>query len=145
MQSVKGFKGFYKGIVNRYGEKYELDTLYTTDQPLVWKKSGFHFCENLEDVFRYYTPKEEEGVIICQVTGLGDIIERFDEYYEYNIHIASSMIINSIMTRDEILEYAKELRWYRLDRFKQGFDLTNEELQIIEENTNPFVRCRVIK
>ena len=130
---VHGYKAFYPGIVNRYGEQYDLHRTYRVSDDLAWQKSGFHFCENLEDVLRYYNGKEED-IIICRVIGSGNILKRYDEYNEYEIIISSHLTINSVMTREEIMNYAYNLRKHRLDRFINGFDLTDNEIDILLSN-----------
>ena len=53
MKTIKGFKGFNKGLKCR-GFQYKENTEYKIkDKPELCKK-GFHFCDNPLDVLNYY-------------------------------------------------------------------------------------------
>ena len=44
MNKVIGFKCFEKGIINRYGQKMELDKMYEIKGEPKFMKQGFHMC-----------------------------------------------------------------------------------------------------
>ena len=73
---MKGYKAFNKNLTCR-GYQYEIGKTYEMkDKPILCKK-GFHFCENIADVFNYYNLNEKE-TRVCEVEALGDI-EKDDE------------------------------------------------------------------
>ena len=51
---------------------------YYIEGPIKFKERGFHFCKNLEDVFRYYNGFDE-NTVICEVEGFGEIDTYNDE------------------------------------------------------------------
>ena len=67
---VKAYKGFNKDMTCR-GFQYEKGKEYETDKAVLCE-SGFHFCEQPLDVFRYYPPIEsvyhevEPADVSCQ-------------------------------------------------------------------------------
>ena len=56
---MKGFKGFYKGLVCR-GKKYKENTVFEEEAAEICK-SGMHFCENPFDVLDYYDLVNTDG------------------------------------------------------------------------------------
>lgn len=69
---MKGYKGFdskwtCKGFQYKVGETYEMDGEISLCE------RGFHFCKNLEDVFKYYP-----SGLYAEVEALGDIVEDTD-------------------------------------------------------------------
>lgn len=66
---MKGYKAFDKNLCCR-GMQYEVGQLYEMTSKPVACVSGYHFCENLEDVYNYY-PLENSRV--CEVEALGEI------------------------------------------------------------------------
>ena len=58
-KEIKGFKGYDKDLVCRKGQsneqQYVVGETYEQDEAEVCK-TGFHFCENPLDIFKYYPP-----------------------------------------------------------------------------------------
>ena len=75
---MRGFKGFDKNLVCR-DFQYEIGHTYETDEPIELCASGFHFCENLASCFRFYNPKERDGLRFCEVESQGDTIKSSHE------------------------------------------------------------------
>ena len=140
---MRGYKAFYKDLQNQYGEKYELNTVYEVQPPLKWQENGFHFCANLEDTLRYYDCINED-VVICKITAKGEVLHRFDEYNEYHVFVCSKMIINNILSREEIIQYASKLAGFPLERFIKGYNLSEEEIDMLLEN-DPHIKQRIRK
>ena len=63
---MKGFKGFNKNLQctpNGKAFQFEIGKEYREDEAKLCE-SGFHFCENPLDVFRYYTPADSR---FCEI------------------------------------------------------------------------------
>lgn len=124
----KGFKGFNKDMTNRYGQKFEEGETYHTDENIGFgnDKYGFHFCENIEDVFRYF---DSETMNIARVTATGEMVEGFDDYYEYyDMYSAETIHIDHIMSREEIILELLSRNPLQVCRFlRTGFKLNSEE------------------
>lgn len=50
---MKGYKGFNSDWTCK-GFQYEVGKTYETEEKIEPCKSGFHFCEKLEDCFEHY-------------------------------------------------------------------------------------------
>lgn len=141
-----GYKIFNNDLTNQYGLKFEINKTYTTIGDIVFgvKGNGFHFATNLEDSLRYGNLKEKNiNSIISLVEGSGKIIQSNDEYYGYyDLCCASKLKILKILTREEIIEEAKNMLPQRLIRFIQGFALTKEEIEFFK---NKNLKNRLIR
>ena len=134
---VLGYKVFYKGLINRYGDKFEEGITYTIDGEVKWGISGngFHFCYNLEDCFRYIDTFNYE-VDVAFVKGFGNIIEVFDDYYGYyNMYVSEKMEIIKVLTREEIITLMLSKHSSSQLRFLRDFKLTEEELNLFDIKT----------
>ena len=129
---VFGFKAFYPGLINRYGQKYEINKLYHTDKDITFGNNShaYHMCENLEDVYRYYP---NDNILIAEVMGFGNITEYNDEYYGYyNMYACEYMIINKVLSNEDIMNYILNLNNInRVNRFLKRANLTIEEKERI--------------
>ena len=127
----KGYKTFNKDLTNRYGMKWEVGKIY--HQKGVPKfgndGNGFHFCKRLEDTLRYF-PAMEEEVLIAKITSLGEEASYQDEYNGYyDMFATTSLRIDHIMTREEVLEEALTMPPHRVVRFIQGYRLEKKEIE----------------
>lgn len=69
---MKGYKAFNKDLTCK-NYQYEMGKTYEMkDKPIICEK-GFHFCENIVDIFNYYILNEKE-TRVCEVEALGDIV-----------------------------------------------------------------------
>ena len=132
IQYFYGYKAFGKGLQNQFAEKFIVGQVYSLHDDISYQKNGFHFCENLEDVLRYYDGMNED-IDICQVVGFGNVKSYEDEYYDYQIYVADHMQILKVLSRKEIIEYAKGLNDLRLCRFISGFALNEDEIAYLLE------------
>jgi len=66
MKTIKGYKGFDKGLKCR-GFQYKVGKTYETDGEPVLCENGFHFCTEPLDVFGYYSPG---GSVFHSVDGM---------------------------------------------------------------------------
>lgn len=159
--SIKGYKAF-NNMMDRYGNTYEVGNTYKVEGPIKFQQSGFHFCKNLEDVFRYYDGFDE-NTIICEVEGYGEFDKYDDTYYDYyNMYAISSFKIIKALNREEILDNVLNKGLMPTIRLISGYYLTDEELNIIlnkyndpmvidfinyfqKNDLNAFVRKRELK
>ena len=66
---MKGYKVFNPDFTCR-GFKYEVGKTYKHDGPIAICKSGFHFCRNVADCFKYYSFDPKNKVAEIEATGL---------------------------------------------------------------------------
>lgn len=134
-----GYKAFNADFSNCIGERCQENTEYEFLGDVVERKSGFHFCKRLEDVFKYYNGLNKD-IIICRVKALSDVIWYSDEDYFYgdydDIGVCSKIYIGNAMTRDEIMSYVLNLNFYSLMRFIRGYKLSVEEIECLKDKIN---------
>lgn len=101
--------------------------------------NGFHLCINFEDTFRY----ADENPILCEVIGYGTISDEYvDNYNEYDgIYACSDLYVKRVVPREEIIEMAKTLPQYKLERLITTYNMTDEEIEKIEK-TNKIKRIK---
>ena len=144
MEMIIGFKAFNKGLINRYGMKYEINKLYHTEGLVKYgiNGKGYHMCLNLEDTLRFYNSFNND-IDICLVAGIGNYEEHNDEYYGYyNLYCFQNIVLIKKLKREEIIEYAKRINIERLKRFVSLFKLTEEEIDYfynIDEVLNKYI------
>ena len=132
MDVIRGYKAFHN-MQGRNGTSYEVGETYTTDEPIEYQKSGYHFCERIEDVLRYYDGFRDD-INICLVEGSGVIDTYNDEYNEYfDMHSVSRLTILKELTRDEIINTVIKENIYSIKRFIAGFKLTEKEINEISD------------
>ena len=125
---IEGYKCFNKGLINRYGDTFEIGKVYHADGIIQYGNNGngFHFSTNLEDTLRYFDTTKEFD--ICEVVGFGNIHQVNDEYNGYfNLYAVENILIKRLLTREEIINYALNLNDLRVCRFLMFFKLTAEE------------------
>ena len=133
---LSGYKCFNKGLVNKYGEVFEIGKVYHVNGDIKFHKNGFHMCTNLEDTLRYFDAFNEE-VDITSVIGYGNINKYDDEYNEFfDMYSVEYLKLLTLLKREEIISYALKLPSMRLKRFISLFRLTKEELELFREKFN---------
>lgn len=126
---IKGFKCFYKGLINAFDQSLVLDTKYICDGEIKFKSNGYHLCTNLEDTLRYFDGINKE-VEICEVVGYPEYVKYNDYYYEYyDMYVCRGLLLKKMLTRNEIMEYAEKMNSISFKRFSAGYKLTEEELE----------------
>lgn len=138
MEPISGYKCFNKGLTNRYGKAFELGVVYSCSEKLKFGNDGhgFHMCRNLEDTLRYFDTFNNE-VDICQVKCFGNLASCDDDYNEfYNMYATEHIIIEKILSREEIIAYALKLKEYRLKRFISLYKLTKTEQELLKIANN---------
>lgn len=130
---VIGYKCFNKGLVTRYGDVLEVGKEYTARHDPKFGHSGFHFCKNMEDTFRYFDCFNDE-VEVCIVEGFGKV-ECYDDDYNgyYDMYSAEKIKIVQRLSREEVIYYGLNLNKRTVERFVSTFGLTDEEIQLFKE------------
>lgn len=126
---IQCYKCFQKGMLNRYGQPFEVGVEYHTDGIIKFGNNGngFHACKRLEDTLRYFDAMEGE-VDIAQIRGFGNFDLYEDDYYGYyDMYSFENIIIDKVLNRQEIMDYAYHLPEMRAERFVSLFRLTEEE------------------
>lgn len=131
---IYGYKGFHTGLVNQFGEKYEIGKVYT--DPNIDMNMGYHFCKNIEDVFLFSEYRKDTE--IYQVCGSGKMISYSNDYYGlYDVYATEKLKIVRKVCREEFIQYFLTLSdFYYLDRvlnFISRFKLNKEEIQLFKE------------
>ena len=131
---ITGYKVFYKGLINRHGQTFEVGKSYAVQGNVVWGNSGngFHFCENLEDCFRYIDTFNFE-IEVAEVIGFGEIIEVSDDYYGYyDMHVSKGITITKVLSREEIIAIMLEKDADKKLRFLRDYRLIEEESSLFD-------------
>lgn len=86
---MKGYKAFNKDMTCR-DFKYEVGRKYELDGELQICKRGFHFCENIIDVFDFY--EFSENTIVCEVNAYGNIVQEGTKFCTDKIEIVKTVL-----------------------------------------------------
>jgi len=132
---IIGYKCFNKDMTNRYNIPFEIGCSYQMTGKIKFGNygNGFHMCKNLEDTLRYFD-YENNDIAICLVKGSGNIVEHADEYYGYyEMYAVEKIEIIRLLTREEIINYALNLKEIRIKKFINCFKLTKEEIILFKE------------
>tara|TARA_R110000824_G_scaffold8450_4_gene38495 strand:+ start:1747 stop:2208 length:462 start_codon:yes stop_codon:yes gene_type:complete len=110
---MKGYKATYGGYCRDHlyevGETYEIwDDLKKNKlaQPQACKL-GFHFCEKLEQVFRYYSPTLD--IKVFKVEALGEVIKKSDKHVTNKILIIEEADISDFVIIDKNMVSFKDI------------------------------------
>lgn len=129
---IIAYKAFDEGLVNRYGDKFEIGKIYMINGPVKWGNNGhgFHMCINPENCFRYF---DSETCELALVRGFGEMQCYDDEYNAYyDMYVCEGMEILRVLNREEIIDMALNLYNYRIKNFLKTFKLSKEEIEIFK-------------
>lgn len=130
---IEAYKCFNDGLINQYGEKFEVGVVYHIDNKIRFHENGFHMCTNLEDTLRYFDSFNNE-VNIAKVEGFGNFDKYSDEYNEFfDMYATEYMKIIHVLTRDEIINYTKNISEMQLKRFLSLYKLNELELKYFKD------------
>jgi hypothetical protein len=73
--SVKGYKAFDEDFKCR-GMQYKVGETYEFDGEISLCESGYHFCKNIADCFKYYKQTRDR---FAEVVALGEVVESEDD------------------------------------------------------------------
>ena len=124
-----GYKAFNNGLLNKFGEKFEVGKKYIVEEK--YKNYKYHFCKNIEDVFIYYRGDDIE---VCEVIGSGDIINYHNDYYGvYDVYASSKIEIVRKVSREELINIMLDMECDRAIRFVSLYKLSKDEIKIFED------------
>lgn len=127
---IRGYKCFNKDKTNRYGMFFQEGKKYSVDGVVSFGNNGngFHFCENLSDVFRFFDVLNG-NYTVASVIGSGVVVKRDDEFYGYyDMFSCSDIYIEKFLTRDEIIEKMLSVNSFvQLRNFLVTFPLNEDE------------------
>lgn len=128
-----GYKVFYKGLIDSFGNKHTIGAKYKLDGEVKWSQNGFHFCKRPEDTLRNFDDFNNE-LEIALIQASGNIIGYDDEYYGYYDMFASSEYkIIRVMSREEIVrEVLNSKNIFRQKRLLERMRLTEEQLKLFK-------------
>lgn len=130
-----GYKALNSDLTNRYNKKYELFKTYHADGTIKFGNNGngFHMCTNVEDTLRYVNTFSED-ISICMIAGWGKYSEYNDDYYGYyDMYAYEYMQIIKILSKEDVLELATNMPFYRLLRFLRDYKLEPSELEYLKK------------
>ncbi len=128
-----GYKCFQKGLINRYGDIFQVGKWYRAFGDIQFGNNGngFHVCSRLEDTLRYFDCMNSE-VNLTKVRCYGNYSSYEDDYYGYyDMYAYEYMMIDKILNRDDIINYALDLNEITIKRFLSLYRLNDKEKEII--------------
>lgn len=137
-----GYKAFNNNMENRYGMKFKEKNLYTVNGDLEFgnRGNGFHFCSRLEDTLRYVDGMNQD-INIAKVVSYGKYLEHTDEYYGYyDMYVTSSIFIEKILIREEIIDYILKSNILSIERFLKGYKLTPDEIYFFKDRYAKYMQ-----
>lgn len=131
-----GFKIFNKGLTNRFGKKFEIGKEYHCDGEIKFGNEGhgFHVASRLEDALKYFDNNIDIAYVKCY--GKYDEIKDTKENEEndnYDMYSYEYMVIEKVLTREEIIAYILNTWEDRIIKFIMYFPLTEEEKKLFRE------------
>lgn len=129
---IYGFKAYDENFKDRYGLTYELGKTYHTNGIVKWHNTGFHFCSNPEDTFRYVDAFKP--IHLVEVKGFGDIRKYNDEYYGYyDMYVSENIELIKEVTHEELIErYLNErISDFQIIKVVRDLKLTEEDIRQI--------------
>ena len=133
-KEIIAYKAFDEGLVNRYGDKFEVGKIYRVNGDIKWGNygNGFHMCLYPENCFRYFDTSQK--IDLALVRGFGQMQCYDDEYNAYyNMYVCEGMEILKIYTREEVLDMMLSLDGDRLKRFLITNGLSIAEVEMFRD------------
>lgn len=135
MNNIVGYKGFTKDLKDKDGNDYRCYIPYRINGDIKFDKNGYHIYSNIEDAYLFTDAKSIDDTAICKVTGYGNIEEGYDRHHEIygSMYVASDMIINGVLGREEIIEMILNSNELIVRKFISIVKLSKEEEQLFRE------------
>jgi len=104
------------------------------DGDIKFHKRGYHYCERMEDTFRYSGGIRNPNIIIAEVEASNIIDEGSDEYYGYfDMYSTSDLYVKRIVPREEIIDFfLNDAYEYRVKRFIETYKLNENEIELFK-------------
>ena len=94
---MKGYKAFKKGFIAYGGFTYEIGKTYRIKGKLKMCENGFHFCQNLIDVFGYYA-FDEQNTVLAEVEADGAILQEGTKFCAEEIRVLKAIPWSEVST-----------------------------------------------
>lgn len=140
---VNGFKGTDKNMQCKGNYQYELGRFFDMnsgdDVELCY--SGFHFCKNLENVFRYYSIGD--GNRFFEVEALvkkSDWDTYDDKYAAKSIHFIRELTVDEVfeaVTNKEVLEWTEDWKKRAIETSIQSVRMEIREFELCAAGYSP--------
>ena len=131
MKKIEGFKAFNKGLITNQGDKLKLNKIYEIKGTPIFRRKGYHICENLEDTLRFF---DCENIDICRVIGYPEYAVYWDDYNESGkMYSCQKIQLTHILTEKEIIEEAKKMNQFRFYTFSAFYPLKEEQIKYFLE------------
>ena len=140
---VKGFKGTDKNMQCKGNYQYELGRFFDMnsgdDVELCY--SGFHFCKNLENVFRYYSIGD--GNRFFEVEALvkkSDWDTYDDKYAAKSIHFIRELTVDEVfeaVTNKDVLEWTDDWKKCAMETSIQSVRMEIREFELCAAGYSP--------
>lgn len=130
---IIAYKVFYNGLINRYGDKFELKKEYRVEGLIQWgnRGNGFHMCMYPEDCFRYFNG--EDDIVLTEVRGFGHMYSVDDEYYGYyDMYVCEGMEILYVYSREELINMMLNSYEWSVKRFLITCSLSPMEIEMFK-------------
>lgn len=126
-----GYKGFKKGLINNYDKQFEVGKTYSVEGEIAFglTGNGYHFSQNIYDVFKYIYPKGEIEVALVSTNDKGkDLINSEDDYYGYyDLYCCRNLKIERIISREEVIDLILKSPKEGIIKFISSEDMSIEE------------------
>ncbi|MCK9272948.1 hypothetical protein M0P65_05365 [Candidatus Gracilibacteria bacterium] len=111
-----GYKATYNGYC--LNQLYEVGQTHTFYGELIMCLNGFHFCQDLYDVFTYYNPNKD--IKVFKVEALGNIIT------EYNKSVTDRIkILEEVDLRNMVIEKNNKKKYFNDKGSYIRFEISN--------------------
>lgn len=140
---VNGFKGTDKNMQCKGNYQYELGRFFdmNSGDDVELCHSGFHFCKNLENVFRYYSIGD--GNRFFEVEALvkkSDWDTYDDKYAAKSIHFIRELTVDEVfeaVTNKEVLEWTEDWKKRAIETSIQSVRMEIREFELCAAGYSP--------
>ena len=139
---MKGYKALSMDMraVNGNGMQYEMGRLYSVEGDVIPCKNGFHYCDSIEELNRYYNIVASR---IFEIEAYGEILEYENKYAAKKIQLVREL------TKQEINDYfkqnQKELMKSKYRHIRQAVAEQGCGLDVLIHDDNSDVRAAVAR
>ena len=109
---IYGYKEFDENLKSLLGNQFEIGKTYEIEEDnLKIRINGFHFCEDIYDIFKYYRPKIRK-IRICKIKAENIVVKHEDKYkitIIEDINYKNKFLFNFINKPDNEKNYLGDL------------------------------------
>lgn len=108
-KEIHGYKAFRNNWTCR-DKQYTYHGEFETTNGVRLCKHGMHFCEKIDNVFRYYPPRLQE-IKIAEVIAHGSIVSGFDKSCTDKLTIVRQLSTSEILQKIESNDIARDVAY----------------------------------